>query len=127
MADDAANPQPDAQALLEDALRGGGVRFERVFSRPDEVVVVLPGRGEQAAVAREIARGLERGLNRRIEVMAADGAPRALRTVVKAGFLAFFFLATFAFVYPYIRSMVREPAPKANAANQAEAKDKDVR
>ncbi|MCC6575672.1 MAG: hypothetical protein IT462_17970 [Planctomycetes bacterium] len=97
----------DVESLTQDALRGAGVRFDRVFSRADEVVVVLPGQGAQMQLAMDTVDGLQRGLNRRIVVMPESGASPIVRKVVLGLLLAFAALATFALVYPYVASMWR--------------------
>ncbi len=69
-------------SALKRELDKANVRYENVFARREEIVIVLPGRGAERAAAAEAASKVELRGQHYVSIMAEDGAPAALRMVL---------------------------------------------
>jgi hypothetical protein len=82
--DNEATGQSSAEPVsaIKRELDSANVRYENVFARREEIVVVLPGRGTERAAATQAAAKVELHGRHYVSIMAQDGAPPAARLVL---------------------------------------------
>lgn len=73
---------PEAVHAVRRELENAHVHYEDVFVRREEIVVVLPGRGQERAAAASAAAKVPLSGRYYVSIMARDGAPHALRIVL---------------------------------------------
>ena len=99
------SPSPtglDPVAAVRRALDLANVRFENVFARREEIVVVLPGRGLQREAAAAATAKTELQGRFFVSIMAEQGMPRGLLTLLAVVCIALGAFATALMFWGYL-------------------------
>ena len=103
-------------------LDNAHVRYENVFVRREEIVVVLPGRGKEREAARAAAAKAALHGKHYVTVMAEDGLPGALKAAFAVVIFAIGVFGVLFMLWGYIGAGAGQresPESGAPAANES--------
>ncbi|GIK53691.1 MAG: hypothetical protein BroJett014_26640 [Planctomycetota bacterium] len=92
----------DPVSALRRALDLAGVRYENVFARREELVVVLPGRGTQRDLAAQALKQTELQGRFFVSIVAEQGLHRGWLTLLAAVCLGLGLFATALMLWGYL-------------------------
>lgn len=96
-------------AALRRALDLAGVRYENVFARREELVVVLPGRGSQRELAAQAAKQAELHGSFFVSIVAEQGLHRGWLTLLAVVCLGLGLFATALMLWGYLGGRGEKP------------------
>jgi len=120
MTSDNSAPSSEPVSAIKRELDNANVRYENVFVRREEIVVVLPGRGAEREAARAAAAKAALHGKHYVTVMAEDGLPAALKAVFAALIFAIGVFGVVLMLWGYIgagRGQSESTESEAPAAN----------
>jgi hypothetical protein len=110
----------EAVSAIKRELDYANVRYENVFVRREEIVVVLPGRGAEREAAKGAAAKAALHGKHYVTIMAEDGLPAALKAAFAVVIFAIGVFGVFLMLWGYIgagRGQRESPESEAPAAN----------
>lgn len=122
MTSDNSSASSEPVSAIKRELDNANVRYENVFVRREEIVVVLPGRGvEREAATAAAAKAALHGKHY-VTIMAEDGLPAVLKAAFAVVIFAIGVFGVFLMLWGYIgagRGQSESPESEAPADNSS--------
>lgn len=114
----------DTVNAIKRELDQTNVRYDDVFVRREEIVVVLPGRGAERDAASQAASKVDLRGRHYVTIMAEDGAPRGLKLALFLVTVAVGIFGALLMLWGYIGERTRSSAENAESGAPEQSPDR---